>query len=175
MTTRQRFSGTCTAVLCGLILAALGGCRDSGLPEVFPVTGSVTFQGKPLEGATVTFFAKEGKLAAGELAFGTTDAEGRFRLRSQAGPTEALDGAIAGEHRVTISKLVPPQGMTEEVYQQKVEAEKAAGESGVYGAPREVVPPRVELLPSQYSDVQQTTLTATVKDGEANDFPFQVP
>jgi hypothetical protein len=65
--------------------------------------------------------------------------------------------------------------MTEEVYQQKVEAEKAAGESGVYGAPREVVPPRVELLPSQYSDVQQTTLTATVKDGEANDFPFQVP
>ena len=175
MTTRQRFSGTSTVIFSGLILAALGGCRDSGLPEVVPVTGSVSFQGKPLAGATVTFFAKEGKLAAGELAFGTTDAEGHFRLRSQAGPTEALNGAIAGEHRVTISKLVPPQGMTEEVYQQKVEAEKAAGESGVYGAPREVVPPRVELLPGQYSDAQQTTLTASVKEGEKNDFQFRVP
>jgi hypothetical protein len=65
--------------------------------------------------------------------------------------------------------------MTEEVYQQKIEAEKAAGESGVYGAPREVVPPRVELLPAQYSDGQQTTLTASVKEGEKNDFQFRVP
>jgi hypothetical protein len=175
MTTRQCFSDASTVIFSGLILAALGGCRDSGLPEVVPVTGSVSFQGKPLEGATVTFLAKEGKVAAGQLAFGTTDAEGRFRLRSQAGPTKALNGAVAGEHRVTISKLVPPQGMTEEVYQQKIEAEKAAGESGVYGAPREVVPPRVELLPAQYSDGQQTTLTASVKEGETNDFQFRVP
>ncbi len=173
MTTRQRFSGTSIVALSGLILAALGGCGDSG-PDVLPVTGSVSLEGKPLEGATVTFSTKEGKLAAGELAFGTTDAQGRFRLRSQAGPTETLDGAVAGEHRVTISKLIPPQGMTEEVYQQKVEAEKQAGESGVYGAPREVVPPRVELLPAQYSNPQQTTLTASVKEGEKNDFPFQL-
>jgi hypothetical protein len=158
-----------------LLLAALAGCRNSSLPEVVPVTGSVSFEGKPLEGATVIFFANEGKLAAGELAFDTTDAEGRFRLRSQAGPTEALNGAVAGEHRVTISKLVPPQGMTEEVYQQKVEADKEAGESGVYGAPREVVPPRVELLPGQYSDGQQTKLTASVKKGDTNDFKFELP
>jgi hypothetical protein len=173
--TRRRFSLSASGVVFGsLFLAALGGCRNSGLPEVIPVTGSVTFQGKPLEGAAVTFFTNEGNLATGELAFGTTDAQGRFRLRSQAGRAEALDGAAAGEHRVTISKLIPPQGMTEAAYQQKLDAEKEAGESGVYGAPREIVPPRVELLAEQYSNAQQTTLTASVKKGDKNDFTFEL-
>jgi len=174
--TRQRFFACLSTAAFGvLLLAGFSGCRNRSLPAVVPVTGTVSFQGRPLAGAAVIFFANEGKLAAGELAFDTTDAEGRFRLRSQAGPTETLNGAVAGEHRVTISKLIPPQGMTEEVYQQKVEADKEAGESGVYGAPREVVPPRVELLPVQYSNAQQTKLTASVKKGDKNDFKFELP
>lgn len=174
MAKRRFFSGVSIVVAGGLFLASLQGCRNSDLPEVVPVTGTVTFQGQPVADATVVFFVNQGNLASGELSFGTTDAAGRFRLRTQVGRTEVLDGVAAGEHRVTISKLIPPQGMTEEAYQQKLDAEKAAGESGVYGEQREVVPPRVELLAAQYSNANQTTLTASVKKGEKNDFEFQL-
>lgn len=174
MTVRQRCSCTSILALNILFLAVLSGCRDSGLPDVAPVTGTVSYQGKPLEGATVTFLSGEGRLAAGELAFGTTDAQGRYELHLQPGTTETLMGAVPGEHRVTISKLVPPPGMTEQAYQQKLDAERAAGENAVYGAPRDVVPPRVELLPEHYSSPHQTELTATVKDGEQNEIPFDL-
>jgi hypothetical protein len=162
------------AWVAGLVLAPMVGCGDANRPKVVPVTGTVTFQGKPLDGAQVTFRAQEGRQSAGELAFGTTDAQGRFLLRTVFGPTTSLDGAVPGDYRVFISKLIPPGGMSEEAYQQKLEAEKRAGENGVYGAPRETVPPRVESLSPSYSDAQQTKLAASVKKGEKNDFKFEV-
>jgi len=68
------------------------GCSDG--PEMHPVTGTVTLDGKPLEGASVVFhpIEKEGALAAGK-----TDAQGKYELRIREQP-----GALAGKYQVTV-------------------------------------------------------------------------
>ncbi len=83
-----------------LVFIALGGtfsgCWSRG-PETIPVQGIVTLDGKPVEGATVSFSPK----AAGRPATGTTDAAGHFSLTT----FEPGDGAVPGEHVVTVSKI----------------------------------------------------------------------
>lgn len=82
-----------------LVLAAccvLPGCSHSDRPATFPVHGKVTYQGRPVAGATVAFLAP----GAPRSAVGTTDQEGSFRLTT----FETDDGAIAGTHVITVIK-----------------------------------------------------------------------
>jgi hypothetical protein len=74
-------------------LAVAAGC-GAKTPATSSVTGVVTFNGTPLEGAQVTFFG-EGRPAAG-----IADAQGRFQLMTF-GPG---DGALPGEYVVVITK-----------------------------------------------------------------------
>ncbi len=65
----------------GLVVGC--GPQSEGMPELAAVTGTVTMDGKPLPGASVTFEA-----AGGATSFATTDADGRYELnyiRSQKG------------------------------------------------------------------------------------------
>jgi hypothetical protein len=67
-----------------------------------PVRGVVTFEGKPLAGAQVSFrLAEKGRSAAYADAF--TRADGSFILSTY----EPHDGAVAGKHQVTVVKRVP--------------------------------------------------------------------
>lgn len=59
-----------------ICLAAVAGCDGTSNSRVAPVTGTVQFDGKPVEGATVTFFSD----MATRVAMGKTDASGRFEL-----------------------------------------------------------------------------------------------
>jgi Domain of unknown function (DUF6795) len=73
---------------------ALSGCGPK-YPETFPVTGTVTLDGKPVAGAAVVFTPEEGQQATG-----TTDDSGRFELST----FQLADGALPGTHRVTVAK-----------------------------------------------------------------------
>jgi len=86
-----------TMALVGLGLSAMG-CGGSKRTLV-PVTGTVMYNNAAVEGATVTFSS------AGITAFDTTDAEGKFSLRTRAG-----DGAEPGKYTVTVTKVTqaPP-------------------------------------------------------------------
>jgi len=75
--------------------------RD-GLPPAIPVTGTVTYDGKPLEQATVVFLAPVPGKSRSLAAVAITDAAGRFVLRTY----RDHDGAIAGRHQVTVHKSV---------------------------------------------------------------------
>lgn len=79
-----------------MLLAAMfiTGCGPSR-PETASVEGIVTYQGKPVEGARVTFYPSGSRPAGG-----LTDAEGKFKLMT----FEQGDGVILGECTVTISK-----------------------------------------------------------------------
>ncbi|WP_040352914.1 carboxypeptidase regulatory-like domain-containing protein [Blastopirellula marina] len=79
--------------LCGLLLA---GCSagPSDLPEVAPVTGTVTLDGKPLNNATLKF-----QPTAGRPSTGLTNEQGQYSLRYNID----LDGAKLGDHSVTIT------------------------------------------------------------------------
>jgi hypothetical protein len=79
----------------GLLLTI--GCGGPDRPVTYPATGTVLFQGEPVEGATVRFIPTDGRPASGQ-----TDASGRFTLSTY----EPDDGAVAGEHTVLVSKVV---------------------------------------------------------------------
>ncbi|WP_435007166.1 hypothetical protein P12x_004532 [Tundrisphaera lichenicola] len=83
------------ATICGLSLIALLGCSDDGLDKRYPVSGMVTYQGKPLESGSVTFLPEEGggRGATGEIT------NGAYSLTTQ----NPGDGAFPGKYAVTVT------------------------------------------------------------------------
>jgi len=128
------------------------GCGRSpdGRPGRIPVTGTVMMKGQPVVEATV-LFVPVGDTPA---AVGTTDADGRFRLRT----FEPNDGAVAGDYKVAVRKI-----------------EVISSETGVDPADALTPPPNEKwLLPPKFGSGDLSGLKATVKPGEKNDFPFEL-
>lgn len=84
-----------------LATVALIGCGPSR-PATAPVEGTVTLDGQPLAGASVTFTPSAG----GRPGMGTTDSSGKFTLMTY----EAGDGAVIGQHKVTVIKMTEDAG-----------------------------------------------------------------
>jgi len=124
-----------------LFVALLAGC-GKGKPETTPVTGEVVYQGAPVEGAEVAF-APDG----GALARGRTDASGKFTLRTFADG----DGALPGNHRVTVVKNVGSPATVENPY-----------------------PMTKNALPPRYAQPDQSGLTFEVTSGGENHFVVEL-
>jgi hypothetical protein len=80
-------------------LALVAGCGQSGLA---PVKGRVTFNGKPVGEASVTFSpvpASADDTEPGKPGTGFTAADGTFVLSTY----KSCDGALVGKHHVTVS------------------------------------------------------------------------
>ncbi|MBA4065906.1 MAG: hypothetical protein C0501_19740 [Isosphaera sp.] len=75
----------------------LAGC--GGGPE--PVSGVVTLDGTPVEGAAVTFAPEAGDGGGVGGSYGRTGPDGRYTLKTVVGDRP---GAARGKHRVTVSK-----------------------------------------------------------------------
>jgi hypothetical protein len=136
-----------------LLLAALSlpltGCGGTATnPNLVPVTGTITLDGKPLAGASVTFVGIGA--TPGEGATGLTDEAGKYELAH----FRAGAGAMPGEYKVVIMKRVMSDGSPIPVGTLSI-AELATR----------------ELLPWRFSDYHQTQLKANVaKDGPPIDF-----
>ena len=149
------------------------GCGGGSVgPDTEPVSGTVTMDGKPVEGAQVVFVPS----GSGRAASGTTDASGRFKLTT----FNPQDGAVVGSYAVTISKVeggsavnVNVEGLSEE------EASKKAAEAFYNSAAaKNVGSPKAkdkatDLTPAKYKDAKSSGLTAEVKAGE-NNFEFKL-
>ena len=79
---------------CGLLAVALAGCGGSS-PKLYPATGTVTFDGKPVDGAQVTFVPQQGA-----PCLGTTDGAGKYTMTTRGKP-----GVPAGSYSVTVTKI----------------------------------------------------------------------
>ncbi|MEO2047179.1 MAG: hypothetical protein ABGX16_11470 [Pirellulales bacterium] len=81
------------------------GCSDS--QQVAPVSGTITFEGQPLVGASITTqpIATD-SIEVGSGSFGLTDEQGRYELELV---KPAQKGAIIAEHRVMISHVAGNQ------------------------------------------------------------------
>jgi glycine/D-amino acid oxidase-like deaminating enzyme len=91
----------CLILLASMAATVVGCSGDSSV--VAPVSGRVTLDGRPVEGAKVIFQPKSGAprvIDVGTGSYATTDADGRYRLE-QIDPRR--DGAVAGTHSVTIT------------------------------------------------------------------------
>ena len=90
-------------VIATMALYSLAGCthNPANYPDTAPVTGTVTLDGQPLEGATVNF--KPG--GGGRPSRGITDADGNYELMYSG----TVQGAMLGTHTVSILKEEDPQ------------------------------------------------------------------
>ena len=141
---------TCLSLTSLLLAASVVGCggkKSEGSGR--PVTGKVTYNGQPVAGATVTF------VGVANSAFGMTDAEGNFKLRTASGENVPL-----GDYQVTVTKTdTPPPA--------------AAANPGEYRPPDPNAPPPPEpkdLLPAKYKQGTSSQLTATVTESGQNHF-----
>jgi len=94
MSVRLSAAGTCV-LTCLLVFT---GCGDDRVAR-YPVSGQVLVDGKPAQGAIVIFCPVQGsEEVMRERPFSSTDAEGRFELRT----LEPGDGAPAGDYKVMV-------------------------------------------------------------------------
>ncbi|MDC0934950.1 hypothetical protein OAS39_01595 [Pirellulales bacterium] len=119
----------------GALLAALlvaGGCSESSLPQV---TGTVTYQNKPLEYGTIDFVSTHSRRASGQIA------EGKILNVTTYEPN---DGLAEGDYQVAVhardrseehrDKMVPPSLIPErysDIATSDLEATIVAGKDNV--------------------------------------------
>lgn len=87
-------------IVCGLCCGCGEGSSDT--PETSSVTGKVTLDDTPLEGATVMFAPKAG----GRTSIGTTDNNGHYELNYSI----STKGAVPGAYTVTIRTATTTSG-----------------------------------------------------------------
>lgn len=138
------------------VSAGLGcsGGSKGGNPNGRPASGTVTYKGTPVEGATVSF------ISATSAAYGQTDAQGKFKLRAADGENVAL-----GDYQITVVKKEQPA----------LAAEPATPEEYVPPDPNAPPPPEPkDLLPTKYATQQTTPLKETVKADGPNEFTINL-
>ncbi len=149
----------CLVIVGGLILAGCGGGDGPKPVPVFKVTGTVTFQGKPLTQAIVTFSPKESQ----PVAFGMTNDKGEFTLTTY----KTGDGAAAGSYGVVVSKSAAPSG-TDGGH--SLDPKHSTGKA----SHDESSPASGGLIPLAYSDATKTPLDAKVDPSKENKFTFEI-
>lgn len=148
------------SMLACLFLLIATGCSPSH-PATSPVSGTITYKGAPV-GEAVVVFAPDG---SGRPATATTDAQGNFRLSTFG----EFDGAMPGNYKVTVTKLVKNKvpAKTEEQLHEEFERQLQTGQ-----APPA---PAVEyLVPEKYSSADKTTLQFTVKAAQNDEARFEL-
>lgn len=125
------------------------GCGEPG-PTTAPVTGTATYQGKPLEDYRVVFYASGD--SAQEPATGRIGPDGRFSLSVR----KPDDGAIVGDNQVWFA--YDPE-LPEQVPGMEV--------------PVTLPPPKVKL-PVRYLDRDKSGLTVEVPPDGLDDYKLEL-
>ncbi len=135
-----------------LLLGCSGSEENPDWAKRAPASGTVLYQGKPIEGAIVTFANN----AAQAAATGVTDSAGHFDLTTYTD----RDGAVPGQQVVSIRKV-------DVIDKAPQDADLSAGGMGP--------PPEVHwVIPQKYSIADQSGLTAEVTEAGPNDFTFDL-
>lgn len=144
---REKSWCSTTWLLFAVAALNLASCsQDEGRILVFPVSGTLTFQGMPATGALVTFHPVDSPLPAALQPNGKVADDGSFKLTTY----ESGDGAPAGNYAVTVFWPEPPASPVE------------APDSG---------PDRFR---GRYLDPQKSTWRVTVTDGTNALEPFEL-
>jgi len=136
------------AAACLFALMLLTGCSSpaSDRPKTVPVAGVVLKGGQPLAKVSVAFIS-----SAGQMAMGTTDDKGQFKLTT----SQPDDGATVGDHKVSLGYVT---------------------ESPISNSPEELAKTAQvkSPVPARYGDANTSGLTATVPPAGKTDFKFEI-
>jgi hypothetical protein len=136
-----------TRALALLGVLTLAGCGSSDMAPMAEAGGTVTYNGAPLEGATVMFMPDTGMPSTG-----VTDAEGRFTFN-----TRGEEGAVVGPGKVAITAV-----------------EQLIVVKGREPTAQELANMSRSLIPEKYSHPTTSELTAEVKSDDDNHFKFEL-
>ena len=146
----------CLAIGC-LATISIFGCsggqsENSNWPKRFKTTGTVTYQGKAIEGADVTFTNTQ----ANSTGTGKTDSSGRFTLTTHLQD----DGVVAGAQAVSIRRV-------DVIDKTPKDVDVSAG--------GKALPPEITwIIPEKFSIPTKSSLTANVTDSGPNHFKFDL-
>jgi len=128
--------------------AVLGGCgKGLSVPSTAPVSGTVTYKGKPLQGIRVTLHSQEESDKTQFIPAGQTGPDGKFKLSTGA----PGNGAPLGTYVVTFDK--PEIGSPASTGSVETEIDAFAG---------------------KYSDPAHSKWTVTIEQGENSLPPFDL-
>ena len=130
-------------VIGAILLSSALGCGRSNRPATTPVTLTITYQGKPVEGATVTLLPES---ASVPVATGITDRSGVAKPRT----FPDVIGVVPGNYTVTVRKT-------------EVQGTLPEGQS-LDDLPPGQGPTFRELLPAKYASPSTSELKLTVPD-----------
>ena len=147
---------------CLVVLVALVGCsraptRDG--PELVKVTGTITLDGEPVEGAHIRFSPEAG----GSAAYAVSDRRGRYELRT----FDPGDGAIPGKYGISATKEVTEPGMEFDSQAAMEAYVKEHGERPSRGK-------AVNALPDKYATMDTSELTADITVAKKNHFDLEL-
>jgi hypothetical protein len=171
--TTARLAGRAAVALVTAALAAAGCSRSNEWTKARPPThvagGVVTYRGEPVANGLVVFLTNPAyeKWTYGEVAaFGETDSQGHFKLRT----FRPGDGAVAGRHKVLVQKvtLKLPNGKPVQP------GDLVAPEDGTRPAVDPASLVEFHHLPERYRARDQTPLTAKVTERGPNEFRFEI-
>lgn len=167
---------------CGLLLPLVIGCGGNGNPPTENVSGTVTLDGNPVEGATVAFIPDDS--ANGKPAVGRTDASGKFKLTS----FESGDGAMLGSYKIQVDKYDTPDGgvnpygpppednpppPNRKLTEEEEQALQAQGYTASAATPQGKEEKAKNHLPAKYGKIATSGLTYTVVEGD-NDVKLEL-
>lgn len=114
-----------------LLLPLAMGCGGSGV-RYAPAAGTVTVDGKPIEGAQVVLVYDDLQLKDPQpTSRGTTDSSGRFTLKTLTSEKQLVAGGVVGTHRVRITTRIVEQ---DELGKDRVVRQELLGEPYTSGA-----------------------------------------
>ncbi len=142
-----------TAVACTGCGGSGGG--DDNRPDRTQISGVVTLDGAPVEGALITFHPMD---PAGSGANGRSGAAGEFVMGTFSGD----DGVIPGSYQVTISKITYPGGSAQ------------VGEDDPNYDPNAPEPKPVNALPEKFNGTATSGLKADVTTSAVTDLKFDL-
>jgi hypothetical protein len=145
-----------------IVVTAVYGCGSADLSSpvpVYPVRGTVTYQGEPVVGADVTFINAESDYSA----FGRTNDAGEYQLTS----FSANDGAAEGRYAVTIAKIVAPTTST------VADVESEAYQPPGFNESTDPVPTK-SSVPAKYQSQETSGLIAVVNAKDSNQINFDL-
>lgn len=137
--------------------AFAAGCGDStGLPQRYPVSGKVTYNGEPVKSGTIVFEPND--MSTGKIANGTIE-DGYYKLSTSG---DGPDGALPGDYKIAIISKVVDNSL--------VEANRQGGagrQDDVFKAEK-----KAEFkVPKKYARSDTSALTAKV-EAKSNSFDF---
>ncbi len=144
-----------------LMAAALLAAAGCGGPEMGTVTGRVTVGGVPVKDGVVMFHPADGPTAVGAIG-----QDGTYTLTT----FKSGDGAVTGEHRVTISSTSVGAGKMVEAATLDEEIARSGKNSTKWLVAGDVK----WVVPEKYSQLGTTDQKATVRGG-SNTINFDLP